>query len=202
MPALAQKSVASTFTARTSIDPSPVSGLYTYWNESATSQISLPEACTVGGALATATHGPLKHAYGGLRDYCTGIRYVTTDGKLAKAGGRVVKNVAGYDMMKLLIGSYGTVAEPCNYLEKFPTPLDYFYQARRFTLAESYYQSVANPYQGIMIAEPLAAPFALVGRGGWVGLASNAVLSGTMMSAMRRGLTPARIFCTNSANSA
>lgn len=70
----------------------------------------LPEACTVGGALATATHGPLKHAYGGLRDYCTGIRYVTTDGKLAKAGARVVKNVAGYDMMKLLIGSYGTVA--------------------------------------------------------------------------------------------
>ncbi len=70
----------------------------------------LPETCTVGGAVATAAHGPLKHAYGGVRDYCTGIRYVTADGKLAKAGARVVKNVAGYDMMKLLIGSYGTVA--------------------------------------------------------------------------------------------
>jgi glycolate oxidase FAD binding subunit len=70
----------------------------------------LPETCTIGGALASATHGPLKHAYGGVRDYCTGIRYVTVDGKLAKAGARVVKNVAGYDMMKLLIGSFGTLA--------------------------------------------------------------------------------------------
>jgi len=70
----------------------------------------LPESCTVGGALAVAAHGPLKHAYGGVRDFCTGIRYVTVDGKLAKAGARVVKNVAGYDMMKLLIGSFGTLA--------------------------------------------------------------------------------------------
>ena len=69
-----------------------------------------PERSTIGGALATATHGPLKHAYGGLRDYCTGVRFVTADGKIAKAGAKVVKNVAGYDLMKLLIGSYGTMA--------------------------------------------------------------------------------------------
>ena len=69
-----------------------------------------PERCTVGGALAAAAHGPLKHSYGGLRDYCTGVRFVTADGKIAKAGARVVKNVAGYDLMKLLIGSYGTIA--------------------------------------------------------------------------------------------
>ena len=65
---------------------------------------------TVGGVLATAWHGPLKHGYGGARDFCLGIRFVTADGKIAKAGGRVVKNVAGYDMMKLLIGSFGTLA--------------------------------------------------------------------------------------------
>ncbi|MGB9104769.1 MAG: FAD-binding oxidoreductase [Terriglobales bacterium] len=69
-----------------------------------------PEKCTVGGALASAAQGPLKQFYGGLRDYCTGVRFVTADGKVAKAGAKVVKNVAGYDLMKLLIGSFGTVA--------------------------------------------------------------------------------------------
>jgi uncharacterized protein (TIGR03790 family) len=46
-------------------------------------------------------------------------------------------------------GSYGTVVEPCNYLEKFPSPEAYFYQARGFSLAECYYQSITNPYQGL-----------------------------------------------------
>ncbi len=68
-----------------------------------------PEA-TVGGCLATNPHGPLQHAYGGVRDFCLGVRFVTADGRQAKGGGRVVKNVAGYDLMKLLIGSYGTLA--------------------------------------------------------------------------------------------
>jgi glycolate oxidase FAD binding subunit len=69
-----------------------------------------PEKCTIGGALATAVHGPLRHGYGSLRDFCIGIRFVTGDGRKAKGGGRVVKNVAGYDLMKLLIGSHGTLA--------------------------------------------------------------------------------------------
>jgi glycolate dehydrogenase FAD-binding subunit len=71
---------------------------------------SLPERCTVGGLLAKAGHGPLRHGYGAVRDYCIGVRFVTGDGRRAKGGGRVVKNVAGYDLMKLLIGSYGTLA--------------------------------------------------------------------------------------------
>ncbi|PYX92346.1 MAG: hypothetical protein DMG67_07145 [Acidobacteria bacterium] len=68
-----------------------------------------PDHATVGGTLAAAMHGPLKHGYGGARDYCVGVQFVTGDGKLAKAGGRVVKNVAGYDLMKLMIGSYGSL---------------------------------------------------------------------------------------------
>jgi glycolate oxidase FAD binding subunit len=66
-------------------------------------------AATVGGVMATAGHGPLRHAYGGVRDFCIGVRFVSGDGKAARGGGRVVKNVAGYDLMKLLIGSYGTL---------------------------------------------------------------------------------------------
>lgn len=68
-----------------------------------------PERSTIGGLLATGLYGPLRHGYGGLRDYCIGVRFVTGDGRKAKGGGRVVKNVAGYDMMKLFIGSQGTL---------------------------------------------------------------------------------------------
>lgn len=75
-------------------------------------------------------------------------------------------------------GSYGTVVEPCNYLEKFPAPENYFYQARGFNLAECYYQSVANPYQGLVVGEPLAAPFAQPATGAWNNLPVTARLSG------------------------
>jgi uncharacterized protein (TIGR03790 family) len=75
-------------------------------------------------------------------------------------------------------GSYGTVVEPCAYLQKFPSPQDYFYQARGFSLAECYYMSLANPYQGLIVGEPLAAPFARPPGGAWVNLPANSVLSG------------------------
>lgn len=75
-------------------------------------------------------------------------------------------------------GSYGTVVEPCNYTNKFPNPMDYFYQARGFSLAEAYYQSLETPYQGLMVGEPLAAPFARPGSGNWNSLTNGTVLSG------------------------
>ena len=68
------------------------------------------ETATMGGLLATASFGPLKSGFGGLRDFCIGIQFVTGDGTMGKGGGNVVKNVAGYDLMKLMIGSYGSLA--------------------------------------------------------------------------------------------
>jgi uncharacterized protein (TIGR03790 family) len=77
--------------------------------------------------------------------------------------------------------SYGTVVEPCAYLQKFPNPLDYFYQDRGFCVAEAYYQSVLNPYQGLMVGEPLAAPFARRGATDWSGLTNGATLGGQVI---------------------
>src|SRR5205814_5123837 len=75
-------------------------------------------------------------------------------------------------------GTYGTVVEPCAYLEKFPSPQAFFYQSRGFSLAECYYQSITNPYEGILLGEPLSAPFALPGAGAWNNLPYNALLGG------------------------
>lgn len=68
-----------------------------------------PQDATIGGIIATADSGSLRHRYGGVRDLLLGISFVRCDGQVAKAGGRVVKNVAGYDLMKLFTGSYGTL---------------------------------------------------------------------------------------------
>jgi uncharacterized protein (TIGR03790 family) len=75
-------------------------------------------------------------------------------------------------------GSYGAVVEPCNYTYKFPDPMVYFYQNRGFCLAEAYYQSLANPYQGLMVGEPLSAPFARPGSAVWNSPLAGSALSG------------------------
>ena len=64
---------------------------------------------TVGGILATSAVGPLRHAYGLPRDWLIGIRVISPAGEETKAGGRVVKNVTGYDLNKLYTGSLGTL---------------------------------------------------------------------------------------------
>lgn len=64
---------------------------------------------TVGGVLASGEAGPLRLRYGAGRDLLIGVEFVRADGVVAHAGGRVVKNVAGYDLGRLLCGSYGTV---------------------------------------------------------------------------------------------
>jgi FAD/FMN-containing dehydrogenase len=69
-----------------------------------------PERATVGGILATNDSGTLRHRYGSLRDLVIGMTLVLADGTIARSGGKVVKNVAGYDLCKLVTGSFGTLA--------------------------------------------------------------------------------------------
>ncbi len=65
---------------------------------------------TVGGVLAANLSGPMRRAFGTARDLCIGMSFATLEGHLVKTGGMVVKNVAGLDMGKLMIGSFGTLA--------------------------------------------------------------------------------------------
>ncbi|MGB7379701.1 MAG: FAD-binding oxidoreductase [Rivularia sp. (in: cyanobacteria)] len=69
-----------------------------------------PDLATIGGIIATGDTGSLRQRYGSVRDQLLGVTFVRADGQIARAGGRVVKNVAGYDLMKLFTGSYGTLS--------------------------------------------------------------------------------------------
>lgn len=68
------------------------------------------DRATVGGIVATNDSGPRRHRFGTPRDLIIGIEVALVDGRTARAGGRVVKNVAGYDLSRLLCGSYGSLA--------------------------------------------------------------------------------------------
>ena len=69
----------------------------------------LPDSATIGGMLAANASGPSRLAYGTARDWLIGIKVVQPDGTITKSGGRVVKNVAGYDLHRLYTGSLGTL---------------------------------------------------------------------------------------------
>src|SRR6185295_4111611 len=68
------------------------------------------QQATIGGVVATNSSGPRRRLYGTARDMVIGMTFATLEGKLVKTGGMVVKNVAGLDMGKLMIGSFGTLA--------------------------------------------------------------------------------------------
>ena len=67
------------------------------------------KGATIGGVIATGDSGPLRHRYNAARDLIIGIRVALSDGSVANAGGKVIKNVAGYDLAKLFTGSFGTL---------------------------------------------------------------------------------------------
>jgi glycolate oxidase FAD binding subunit len=79
---------------------------------------------TLGGIVATADSGPLRHRFGGPRDLVLGITLALPDGTVARAGGKVIKNVAGYDLGKLSAGAYGTLGVICEVsLRLHPVPV-------------------------------------------------------------------------------
>ncbi len=79
---------------------------------------------SIGGLLATGWSGPLRLRYGTARDYLVGLRVALPDGRLARSGGRVVKNVSGYDLNKLHLGALGTLGVIVEASFKlFPAPL-------------------------------------------------------------------------------
>ena len=102
---------------------------------------------------------------------------------LTSYSGTIFENNGAVTMIRYInngvSGTYGTITEPCNFLQKFPDSQNYFYQSRGFSLGECYYQSLTNPYQGVLMGEPLAAPFAQTGTGAWNTLTNGSVLTGT-----------------------
>ena len=95
---------------------------------------------SVGGTLATNASGPRRMVGGTMRDLLIGLTVVRADGVVAKAGGRVVKNVAGYDLSKLMIGSFGTLAVVTEALFRLhPTP-----EAQRWVTARAADQAHAQ----------------------------------------------------------
>lgn len=69
----------------------------------------LPERATIGGIVATGAFGPLRAHHGAVRDLIIGVTLVRADGAIARGGGKVVKNVAGFDLPKVACGSLGTL---------------------------------------------------------------------------------------------
>jgi glycolate oxidase FAD binding subunit len=68
-----------------------------------------PGGATIGGLVAANDSGPLRSRYGSARDLVVGVRVALADGTVARSGGKVIKNVAGYDLAKLFAGSFGTL---------------------------------------------------------------------------------------------
>jgi uncharacterized protein (TIGR03790 family) len=97
-------------------------------------------------------------------------------------GGALFENTGQTTLLEFIkagaSASYGTVSEPGADLTKFPNPLVYSYQARGFNMAESYYMSLLVPYQGIIVGDPLVAPFQHTGSGFWT--STNFTISGSV----------------------
>lgn len=128
--------------------------------------VPFSDRATIGGIVAANSSSPLRHSYGGVRDFCLGMEFVTGEGSSAKSGGRVVKNVTGYDLHKLLIGSLGTLGAITRLnFRTFPLPSAQGTFIASFSDAEAAFgfcreiaQSVLTP-QMVEVADPGAAHF-------------------------------------------
>ncbi|MBI1876810.1 MAG: FAD-binding protein [Chloroflexi bacterium] len=84
------------------------------------------QGATLGGTVAAGVNGPGRQRYGGVRDFLIGVRFVDGEGKLVRGGGKVVKNAAGFDLPKLMVGSLGRLGVLVELTFKvFPGPAAY-----------------------------------------------------------------------------
>jgi FAD/FMN-containing dehydrogenase len=149
---------------------------------------------SLGSVLATATAGPLRHWAGPVRDQVLGVAVVTGDGRVVRAGGRVVKNVAGYDLTKLAVGGFGAfgiIAEASLRLRAIPA-------AQAFLLARGELDPLIDGGSAVaqsgaeLVAVELVSP-GLTGSAGWTLVAR---LAGTQagvaagVEAVRRSAAP------------
>ncbi|HVN90764.1 MAG TPA: FAD-binding oxidoreductase [Candidatus Binataceae bacterium] len=106
-----------------------------------------PELTTIGSLIAGAKSGPIRLSEGTVRDLLIGITFVGHDGRVVHAGGRVVKNVAGYDLMKVLSGSYGTlgIIVEANFKVR-PIPPNY-------TLVGASFKNIADAFAAAQAAD-------------------------------------------------
>jgi glycolate oxidase FAD binding subunit len=152
----------------------------------------LRQKATVGGVLAANCSGPRRRLYGTARDVVIGMTFATMEGKLVRCGGMVVKNVAGLDMAKLMIGSMGTLAAIAVVNFKLaPAPAGSLTFVGEFADAEGAFAARDVMLKGVLqpaamdVLNPEAAR--RCGRSGWV-LALRAGGSDAVLSRYRRDL--------------
>lgn len=101
---------------------------------------------TLGGTVAAGLSGPGRYHYGGVRDFLLGVSFVNSQGKLVRGGGKVVKNAAGFDLPKLMVGSLGAFGIMVELTFKvFPKPA-------RLTTVRKRYQTIEQALQGMHVA--------------------------------------------------
>lgn len=160
-----------------------------------------------GNSTVVLTNTSTTSGLGPMAGFQNGVQVFSID-NLGVASGAMMDNLTSYGGLLFnfnehttaldfihsgATASYGTVVEPCAYAEKFPAAQNYFYQARGFSIGECYYQSLTNPFQGILVGEPMAAPYALPANGNWATLPEGAVLAGvTNLTALFNSASIAR----------
>jgi glycolate oxidase FAD binding subunit len=98
-----------TLSVESGISVSKLAAALTEHNQFLPLEVPFYERTTIGGTLSSGVDSPLRQLYGTPRDFVLGMEFVTGEGALAKSGGRVVKNVSGYDLHKLLLGAIGSL---------------------------------------------------------------------------------------------